>query len=49
MASAGVDVLVCFHDFSDKDAAMDYAVANQRDRRNLTDAEIASLVMALKR
>jgi hypothetical protein len=26
---------------------MDYAVANQRDRRNLTDAELASLVMAV--
>jgi hypothetical protein len=26
---------------------MDYAIANQRDRRNLTDAELAGLVMVV--
>lgn len=46
---AGVDVVVCFHDFRDEDEAMDYAIANQRDRRNLDDAELMSLVQAVDR
>lgn len=44
---AKTEVIVCFHDFKDDDDAMDYAIANQRDRRNLTDAELASLVLAV--
>jgi hypothetical protein len=44
---AHVQVLVCFHDFPDEDAALDYAIANQRDRRNLSDSELASLVKAV--
>src|SRR4051812_7277760 len=34
----GIDVLVYYHDFRDEDAAFEYAVANQRDRRDLTDS-----------
>ena len=30
--------------FDDEDAALDYAIHNQRDRRNLTDADITRLV-----
>jgi hypothetical protein len=38
---------VYYHDFKDEDEALDDAVANQRDRRNLTDAEFLSLVAAV--
>jgi hypothetical protein len=44
---AGIEVLVHLHDFKDEDEAMDYAIANQRDRRNLTDAELAALVIVV--
>lgn len=44
---AGIEVLVHFRDFKDEDEAMDYAIANQRDRRNLSDAELAGLVIAV--
>jgi hypothetical protein len=33
--------------FKDEDDAMDYAIANQRDRRNLTNAELTGLVMVV--
>ena len=42
--SAGIDVLISFHDFRDEDEALAYAIASQRDRRNLTDADISRLV-----
>ena len=42
---AGTEVVVCFQDFTDEDEALDYAIANQRDRRNLNDAELARLVI----
>jgi protein gp37 len=38
------DISVCFKDFENEDAAFDYAVHNQRDRRNLSDADILRLV-----
>jgi ParB family chromosome partitioning protein len=44
---AGIKVLVCYHDFKDEDEAMDYAISNQRDRRNLSDAELFSLIQAV--
>jgi hypothetical protein len=44
---SGIDAFVCFQDFTDEDDAMDYAIANQRDRRNLTDAELAGLVIVV--
>jgi hypothetical protein len=44
---AGIEVLICFRDFPDEDAAWHYAIANQRDRRNLSDAELLSLVTAV--
>lgn len=34
------DIPVCFLSFPDEDAALKYAIANQRDRRNMTDAEL---------
>jgi len=37
------------HSFKDQDTALEYAVHNQRDRRNLTDAEILHCVEALDR
>lgn len=43
---AGVmDVPVVAHSFKNEDEAFDYAVRQQRDRRNLTDADIMRLVM----
>ena len=45
----GLQCYVYFHDFEDEDGAFDYAVRSQRDRRNLTDAEIFSLVNAVDR
>src|SRR5262245_37177147 len=36
--------LVCYRDFTDEDEALDDAIANQRDRKNLTDAECLRLV-----
>lgn len=44
---ASVEVMVCFHDFKDEDEAMDYAIANQRNRRNLKQDEMFSLVSAV--
>jgi hypothetical protein len=41
--AAGVQVRVCFHDFASEDEALDYAIANQRDRRNITDAQLTKL------
>jgi ParB-like chromosome segregation protein Spo0J len=35
------------HDFPDEDAALEYAISNQRDRRNLTDADILRCVAAV--
>jgi hypothetical protein len=40
----GEEVLVCYHDFDNEDDAVRFAVANQRNRRNLTDAEILVIV-----
>jgi ParB-like chromosome segregation protein Spo0J len=45
--AVGIEVLACFRDFKDEDEALDYAIANQRDRRNLRDAELASLVLVV--
>jgi len=45
---AGIDVVAVFeHDFPNEDAALEYAIRNQRNRRNLTDADILRLVVAL--
>ena len=35
------------NDFADKDAALEYAIHQQRDRRNLTDAEILTFIEAV--
>ena len=38
---AGIDLVpVCYHDFADEDEALCYAIANQCDRRNMTNADI---------
>lgn len=37
------------HYFHDEDAALEYAIRNQRDRRNLTAAEILRCVQVLDR
>ena len=42
---AGLDrVPVYVHDFADEDAALEYAIRNQRDRRNLPAAELGGYV-----
>jgi protein gp37 len=41
------EVAVFDHFFADEDDALEYAIKNQRDRRNWTDAEITRAVMAL--
>jgi hypothetical protein len=46
---AGVEVLICLRDFRDEDEALDYAIRSQRDRRNMTDAELLCLVEAVDR
>jgi ParB family transcriptional regulator, chromosome partitioning protein len=46
---AGVKALAFYHDFADEDQALEYAIANQRDRRNLTDADILKCVELLDR
>ncbi|WP_422932203.1 hypothetical protein [Singulisphaera sp. PoT] len=38
---------VCYHEFADEDAALAYAIANQRDRRNLTDVDLLRLIEAV--
>lgn len=43
------EVPVMFLDFDDERAAIAYAVANQRDRRNLTAAEVAACILAVDR
>lgn len=45
---AGVHVSVCYHDFKDDDEALDYAIDMQRNRRNLTDAELLSLISVVE-
>jgi hypothetical protein len=46
--AAGVyDVPIWFHEFEDEDAALQYAIANQRDRRNITGADIARCVLTV--
>ena len=45
--SARVDVAVFYHDFDTEEAALEYAISNQRNRRNLTDADIVRCVTAL--
>src|SRR4051794_4925547 len=44
---AGVESLAYLRDFADEDEALLYAIASQRDRRNLTDAELVRCVEAL--
>jgi hypothetical protein len=44
---AGVEPLAYLRDFADEDEALLYAIASQRDRRNLTDAELVRCVEAL--
>lgn len=47
---AGISKVAIYeHDFDDEDGALAYAIHNQRDRRNLTDAEIARCLEALDR
>lgn len=41
--------MVFFHDFADEREAIEYAIASQRNRRNLTEAEIARCILALDR
>jgi protein gp37/ParB-like chromosome segregation protein Spo0J len=44
----GLEQVRCYvHQFPDEDAALDYAIRNQRARRNLTDAEILACVAVL--
>jgi hypothetical protein len=39
--TAGIKfVPICCHDFANEDEAVDYSISNQRDRRNMTDADI---------
>lgn len=44
---AGVEVLVYHHEFADEQAAIEYAIESQRNRRNLTESEIVRCVLAL--
>ncbi len=44
---AGVLVWVALHDFPDERVALEYAIANQRNRRNMTDADILRCVQVL--
>jgi ParB family chromosome partitioning protein len=44
---AGVSVYVRFYDFEDEASALKYAIRNQRDRRNISDAEITRAVKAV--
>lgn len=41
------DIPVYFKSFADEDTALSYAIHNQRNRRNLTDAEILRCIEAL--
>jgi protein gp37 len=43
------EVAIYPHDFEDENEALDYAIHNQRDRRNLNDADILRLVKVLDR
>jgi hypothetical protein len=46
--AAGLDLVPVFYlSFDDEDAALKYAIANQRNRRNITSADITRLVMAV--
>jgi hypothetical protein len=47
--AANEQAAVHYHDFADEDAAFDYAIRNQRNRRNMGDDEILSLVAAADR
>lgn len=48
--AAGIrEVPVCFHDFTDEDAAMVYAIKAQVERRQLTDAEVYRVTVELDR
>ena len=44
---ANVKVVVFKHDFKNEDEALEYAIHNQRDRRNMTDADILNCVQIL--
>ena len=45
--AAQIDVEIFYHDFDTEEAALEYAISNQRNRRNLTDADIFRCVSAL--
>lgn len=46
--AAGItDIPVCFHEFTDEDAAVVYAIKSQVDRRQLTDAEVYRVTLEL--
>jgi hypothetical protein len=45
--NAKVEAVVYFHDFADEQAALEYAIASQRNRRNLTEQEIVRCILAL--
>jgi hypothetical protein len=42
-------VPICYHEFEDEDEALCYAVSNQRDRRNMTGADILRCVEVVDR
>jgi ParB family chromosome partitioning protein len=44
---AKVPIYVYFHNFPTEDEALDYAIAVQRDRRNLTDDELHSIIKVI--
>ena len=42
-----LDVAVIMHGFADEDTALEYAIASQRNRRNITDGELLECIKAL--
>lgn len=45
----GMEVTVFYHDFATEEEAMDYALAMQKNRRNLSDAELVRCISAVYR
>ncbi len=45
--AVGCEAHVVFRDFDDEEAALDYAIKSQRDRRSMTDAETISCIIAV--
>jgi hypothetical protein len=44
---AEIEVVVYLRDFADEQEAIEYAIASQRIRRNLTESEIVRCIVAL--